>query len=65
MRPLLGRVFDPRETEPGSPPLVMLGHSIWRSDFAGDSSVVGTSITLDGAPPTVIGLLPRESTRGA
>src|SRR5687767_699562 len=60
LRPLLGRVFEPRETEPGSPPLVMLGHSTWRTDFAGDSSVVGSSITLDGAPHTVIGVLPRD-----
>jgi putative ABC transport system permease protein len=50
LQPMLGRVIEPRETEPGSPPLVMLGHSTWRSDFGGDSSIVGSSITLDGAP---------------
>jgi predicted permease len=37
----------------------MLSHSTWQADFAGDSSLVGRAIALDGAPHTVIGILPR------
>ena len=60
LRPALGRVIESRETEPGSPPLVMLGHSTWLTDFAGDSSIVGRTITLDDAPHTVAGVLPQD-----
>jgi len=60
LRPALGRAFQSRETEPGSPPLVMLGHSTWQTAFGGDSSIVGRSISLDGTPHTVTGVLPRD-----
>ena len=60
LRPALGRVIESRETEPGSPPLVMLSHSTWQNDFAGDSSIVGRTITLDDAPHTVVGVLPAD-----
>lgn len=60
LRPALGRAFQAHETEPGSPPLVMLGYSTWQTGFAGDSSVVGRSISLGGRPHIVTGVLPRE-----
>ena len=60
IRPALGRAFQPAETEPGSPPLVMLSHSTWATQFGADSAIVGTAITLDGTPYTVIGVLPRD-----
>ncbi len=60
LRPALGRVIEAPETEPGSPPVLMLGHSTWRTLFAGDSSLVGTAVTLDGVPHTVVGVLPRD-----
>ena len=60
IRPALGRVFQPGENEPGSPPLVMLGHSTWVTQFGADSAIVGSAISLDGMPYTVIGVLPRN-----
>ena len=60
IRPALGRVFQPGETEPGSPPLVMLSHSTWVTQFGADSAIVGTVINLDGMPYTVTGVLPRN-----
>jgi putative ABC transport system permease protein len=60
MRPALGRAFNAEETEPGSPPVVMLGYSTWQTEFAADSSVVGRSISLSGRPHIVTGVLPRD-----
>lgn len=60
IRPALGRVIQPGETEPGSPPLVMLSHSTWVTQFGADSAIVGTAISLDGTPYTVIGVMPRN-----
>lgn len=59
-RPALGRAIQSQETEPGSPPLVMLGHSTWMTQFGGDSSIVGSAIILDGTPHTVTGVLPQD-----
>ena len=60
LRPALGRTFQAEETEPGAPPVVMLGYSTWQTEFAGDSSVVGRSISLGGTPHVVTGVLPRD-----
>jgi putative ABC transport system permease protein len=55
----LGRTFRPDEFTPGSDRVVVLGDRVWRERFAGDSSIVGQTITLDGAPFVVVGVMPR------
>jgi putative ABC transport system permease protein len=60
IQPALGRFFNAAETEPGSPPLVILGHSLWERAFAGDRDIIGTAITLGSSPHTVVGVLPRD-----
>jgi len=58
--PLIGRTFSADETRaPGSAPLVILGHTFWRQRFAGDASIIGRTIGLNGTPHTVVGILPR------
>ncbi len=57
--PALGRTFRPDEFTPGSDRVVVLGDRAWRERFAGDSTVVGRTITLDGAPFVVVGVMPR------
>lgn len=54
--PLLGRVFTPQDIETGE--VVVLSHALWTSQFGGDPGVIGTSVRLDGAPHTVIGVMP-------
>lgn len=58
VRPVLGREFTRDEETPGSGKVVMLSHALWRSSFGADSSVVGTAVTLNGTPYTVVGVLP-------
>jgi putative ABC transport system permease protein len=55
----LGRTFRPEEFVPGSDRVIVLGDALWRDRFAADSSIVGKSITLDGAPFVVVGVMPR------
>jgi len=58
--PQIGRTFSAGETRaPGSAPLVVLGHTFWRQRYAGDASIVGRTIGLNGIPHTVVGILPR------
>lgn len=54
----LGRTFRPEEFVPGSDRVIVLGDAVWRQQFGGDPGIVGGKITLDGAPFTVVGVMP-------
>ncbi len=56
--PALGRDFTAQDDLPGAARVVLLGHDVWQSRFAGDASIVGRTIRLDGQPATVIGVMP-------
>jgi putative ABC transport system permease protein len=62
VRPVLGRFFAPDEDRiTGAPmPVVVMSHAFWRSQFGGDSAIVGRSIQLDDDSYTVIGIAARE-----
>jgi putative ABC transport system permease protein len=56
---LHGRTFrsgDERATE-GRP--VILSHALWQTRFNSDPNVIGTAMTLDDTPYTIIGVMPR------
>jgi putative ABC transport system permease protein len=58
---LRGRVFLPDEDDAGSPaPVAVVSHSLWVRRWAGDPSLVGSSIRVNGEMLTVIGILPKE-----
>jgi predicted permease len=56
--PVVGRDFLPEDAQPGAVRAVMLRHDTWTRRFQGASEVVGRQIILDGAPATVIGVMP-------
>ncbi|NNF27085.1 MAG: ABC transporter permease, partial [Gemmatimonadetes bacterium] len=58
-QPALGRVFLSEEYLQDSEPVVMMGHATWQSRFGGDPGVVGSSVVLDDAERTVVGVLPQ------
>ncbi len=60
VRPLLGRDFTANETGPGRSAVTVLGHELWQGRFAGDSSIVGSDILLNGVPFQVIGVMGPE-----
>jgi putative ABC transport system permease protein len=57
-RPILGRIFAPDEDEPGKDKVVVLTHQLWQRQFGGARDIVGHTISLNGEPFTVIGVLP-------
>ncbi|MEO8502820.1 MAG: ABC transporter permease [Acidobacteriota bacterium] len=57
VRPRLGRSFSQEDARPGAPQTLLLSHAVWQSRFAGDPSILGRAVRIDGAPATVIGVM--------
>jgi predicted permease len=58
MAPAQGRSFLPEEDKPGAPGVALISMQLWQRRFAGDSRIVGQTVTLEGAPHTIIGVMP-------
>ena len=56
--PIAGRAFTDDEERPGAAPVAMLGEGLWKRHFGGDPSLIGHTITLNGAPTVVVGIAP-------
>ncbi|MGD8816105.1 MAG: ABC transporter permease, partial [Acidobacteriota bacterium] len=56
--PPLGRAIDDADQEPGAPPVAMISDDLWRTRYDADRGIVGRSISIDGRPVEVIGVLP-------
>jgi putative ABC transport system permease protein len=57
VEPLHGRIFLPEENNPGRNHEVILSYKFWQTHYASDPNAVGKSITLDGEPHTIIGVM--------
>jgi putative ABC transport system permease protein len=56
--PMLGRQFTPDEDNVNGPDVAILSYGLWKSQFGGDTSLVGKPISLDGKPFIVVGIMP-------
>lgn len=54
----MGRTFTEDENRPGNTNAVVIADSFWRTRMGGDPAVIGRSLRLNGAPHTVVGVLP-------
>ena len=57
--PAMGRNFNVQEDTQGGARVALISHAFWTTHFGADKSVVGRQITAEGAPMTIIGVLPR------
>lgn len=57
---LLGRPLADADSSPEAPAVAVLAEGYWRRRFAADPGIVGRSLTLDGRPTTVVGVMPRS-----
>jgi predicted permease len=60
VRPALGRDFRPGEDVQNGPRVVLLSHGGWKARYGGDPHVLGRSVTLNGFPYEIIGVLPES-----
>ncbi len=56
--PARGRTFDSEEDRPDGAPVVVVSHGLWQRRFGADPALIGKSITLNGSPYAVIGIMP-------
>jgi len=60
VKPAVGRTFSADENQPGRNFVAVLSYGLWHRRFAGDPSVLGKAVTLDGIAYTVVGVTPPD-----
>jgi predicted permease len=61
LSPAAGRSFTADDTRVGAPAVAMLGFGVWQRQYGGDPAAVGRTITFDGRPATIVGVMPRNA----
>ena len=56
---MMGRYLAGGEEGRNAPTVAILSYAFWRSRLGSDPQAVGKTITLDGLPHTVIGVMPQ------
>jgi len=60
VRPAYGRTFVDAEYSWDGPDAILLSHAFFQQRFGGDPTVVGRTVSLNGTPTEVVGVLPAE-----
>ena len=58
VQPALGRIFSAQDDSPGKPETVLLTQGYWHKKFGADTGVIGRTMTIEGRPRAIIGVLP-------
>jgi predicted permease len=53
-----GRALRPADDQPGAPPVAVMSYRAWQQHRALDSTVIGSTLVIDGTPVTVVGIAP-------
>ena len=57
--PYLGRLLVASDDMPSAAPSAVLSYQAWQSEFAGDASIVGSTVMIQAHPVTILGIAPR------
>ena len=57
-RPFLGRTLHQGDDAQGAEPVAILSYGLWQ-ELGGKPSIIGSRLTLDDVPRTVVGVMPR------
>lgn len=58
VQPILGRLFTEANETPGQDFVALIGEGLWQRRYGGARDVLGKTITLNGNPHEIIGVLP-------
>ena len=56
--PALGRWFTEEDGQPGAPAVAVLSHGLWTRRYGADPGVVGRTLTVNGIPASIVGVMP-------
>jgi predicted permease len=59
-RALLGRTLLPEDDRPGKPLVAVLTYGVWKRLYGGNPAIVGQTLTINGNPSPVVGVLDRD-----
>jgi predicted permease len=62
INPARGRAFLESAAAPDDDRAAIVSDRLWRASFGADPALVGQSVTIDGVPRTIIGVLPPDFT---
>jgi predicted permease len=57
--PLHGRLFDRADGTPGHAHVAILSEELWENRFGANPAVLGSTLSVDGDPHTIVGVVPR------
>src|SRR5215469_9505101 len=60
VRPALGTNFSTEEDGPHAPQVCLISYALWKSRFGGSAGALGQTLSLDGQPTRVLGVLPEN-----
>jgi putative ABC transport system permease protein len=55
---LLGRSLAPEDDLEGATPVAVISHAWWQDRFGGERTVLGRTLSLDGEPYVIVGVMP-------
>jgi putative ABC transport system permease protein len=58
--PMLGRDLIAADNQPGASKVALISYAIWQRDFGGSPEIVGKVVRINGAPATIIGVMPAD-----
>ena len=58
VKPTLGRDFTQEDDRPGADPVMIISDEIWHRRYQSDPSVIGRRVLLNGAPRTIVAVMP-------
>jgi predicted permease len=56
--PFAGRLMSASDDVPNAPPVAVLSYQSWQADYSSDSSIIGSTVTVQGEPVTIVGVSP-------
>jgi putative ABC transport system permease protein len=62
--PAAGRAFSRDAEQPGRGDVILISDALWQRRFGGSDSAVGSSVSVEGRPATIIGVLPKNFSFG-
>jgi len=60
VRALLGRTINANDDRPKAARVAVISYHLWQERFGADPRVIGRSVTMNGAPAEIVGVMPES-----